>query len=34
MELALLLSLVLGATIIGWLGFYLKDRREEKSRHR
>lgn len=26
MELALLLSLVLVATIIGWLGFYLEDR--------
>ena len=34
MELALLLSLVLVATIVGWLGFYLKDRREEKARHR
>lgn len=34
MELALLLSLVLAATIIGWLGFYLNDRREGKARHR
>ena len=34
MELALLLSLVLVTTIIGGLGFYLKDRREDKACHR
>jgi hypothetical protein len=34
MQLALLLSLILIAVLLTWLGFYLKDRREEKLRQR